>query len=123
MATLNDIDFGSESDEGDFNPAPQAPSDDEDVNEQQRSGPGKKGSRRASPAARSELDEEGEDGENVDENGDDLDEDDEDEDEEDEIPVSLRPSGVFASLISSRAGHGNELDVINAISSSISKPR
>ena len=95
MSNINDIDFGSESEEGDFNPAPHEGSDDEGAESELRQ---KSAPKKASIQRHGDEDEDGsvqngdlgdEEGDGM--NGEDDDDEDEDEDDEDEDDVTGRP--------------------------------
>ena len=97
MSNLNNMDFGSESEDGDdFNPAPAVESDDEGGSDAKPATPranSKPMSRKPSPPAESAPldDEDDEDNDNVAQNGgldDDDNDDDEEEDDDDEVVVS-----------------------------------
>ena len=126
MATFNDMDFGSDSEEGDFNPAPHIPSDDEDAAEPQASRSKSKPSKRASPSANGGIGGYDEDDDNI-RNGDtELDDqangdedDDEDEDEEDAVSVGCLGQSLPAQLTFDRVVPGKESAAISETNSSI----
>ena len=107
MATLNEIDFGSESEDGgDFNPTAAADSGDESGAEKNASPPKKSASKRVSPAVDEDLQDEDDDtpqqnghkrrmDEDEEGEGEDLrngdDEDEEEDDDDDEEAVTGRP--------------------------------
>ena len=131
MATINDMDYGSESDDGaDFNPAPAVDSDDEQLEDNNPKSRRSPSPRQASPSEKDEVEDgggdEGEDeGEDI-QNEDEEDEDeDEEEDEEDAVTVRIINPGPqeVPQLISFRGALGNVFAATLEINLSISKPK
>ena len=97
MATINNIDLGSDSDNSeDFNPAPAVGSDEEGESDHETERSNKPASKRLSPSQQAENDEDQEEvvkrnGTVADENEDEDEEDEEDdeEDEEDAVTVDI----------------------------------